>query len=96
MGKGNCYQGRGGGREHPRQNNYSGNCNAAPTTTTEMHRDIKKGLETVFFAFRNLKDTAEFEKKTTLSRYVSTQAWRGYGLELQSMDKWPNQQLPNW
>ena len=41
----------------------------------------------VFFAFRNLKDAAEFEKtKTTLGRCVSTQVWRGSGLASQVMD----------
>ena len=81
MSKVNRYKGRGGGQGHPRQNNYVRNYNAASTTATKKYWAITKGLETVLFTFRNSKDAAEFDKtKTTLSRYVSTQAWQGSGI----------------
>ena len=88
MGKVNYYQGRGGGQGHPLQNNYGNNSNAPPTMAAKTHWAITKGLKKVFFTFGNLKDAEEFEKtKTTLSWYISTQVWQGYGLALQAMDK---------
>ena len=63
MGKGNRYQGRGGGQGNPCQNNYGGKSNAAPTTATKTHWAIMKDVKTVLSTFGNLKDAAEFGKK---------------------------------
>ena len=94
MGKGNRYQGRGGGRGYPHQKNYGGNYNAAPTTATKTQRAITKGLATVFFTFVNPKDTEEFEKaKMTFSRYFLTHTWRDSGLALQLMDEMADQTI---
>ena len=87
MGKGNRYQGCGVGRGHPHQNNYGGNSNAALTTQWRRKGPLRRASRRCSLPLLIRRTRNSSRKKTTLSWYISTKAWRGSRLASQYMYK---------